>query len=873
MPARLDKKKLAPLVHPTPPLPKPKLKPRAQQRDELSTGAGSSLRRRARAITGESLKVPQLETNGPRFSVGQLLANASTLRTEVRGDGRANCLERAVQLARPGDRIVLLADRSDPVGHAVVHRPDGSVVDPNAPLRAFRSLDAFTAANPRYGSPVSISDASAERLLGTPPGAQRDALIRKLGLERIADRRVADPAPGPSSEVEQAAAQVAEAYREGGAEAAAAMLNSATIAFEPDVVARITEAARPTIDRIVDDLRAQSADADGSQAEGGAFDATLANLSAAVGRGGGELLEHVTGRIAAIIQSDGIGRFDEALGNAVIGGPNYLGFHDEHLLTDGGAMNTTADARLALGVIEQLRSAGKTDEADDILQNVDASMRALNGAAERLSEAVNGFNGELAQLVNDWSGLMTQPQLDAAIEAFKDSHPEYEALERLAGGALRVQDQLADAPASLEGLGHADDLADSIERATETFPDLAGLTESGQAELAKLLERGDGERGLLGQIASLAAQRKKDAGYLQKVGNLLLNNTVATALAASEAGDLAAVSASVRRLERQSAVFGIAPDRMSDITQNLEAAATAATQEAAEDALQRMDLSIQRAGQEGVFASTSGLGQAFRAAGVTLGAAAAVGAVAGAIDDPSFQNVVGALSGAAGTADGAIGLAQGVTRNFQLLKGAAGVLRNVGTLAGVVGTGMSVFSAAQALERGDAAQASLFALQAAGGVAVLAGATGVGTVIAVGAGLALAQLERVRASNRFENEHTEAFLQAAGLSADATHHLRNADDDGRSVGPVLTALAQRMDVEPGALLQAVGRLEPDRLLQLVEAMHGVDPNDAGDFRQTHDSDAQAGLPVRPGAAQVRSPRSLEGLIRFIENTGMELGRI
>ncbi|MBL8957561.1 MAG: hypothetical protein JNK82_42700 [Myxococcaceae bacterium] len=767
MPARLDKKlvRLAP-SNPTP-IARVQLQRRPAARDELSTGQGSALRRRALATTGAGIGARPVASSAPVFSVSQL------------------------QLRAPATAPV------DPV----------------------------------------------------------------------------------EADVRLAAEQVEQAYAEGGAEAAARMLNSATIAFEPDVVARITEAARPTIDRIVDDLRATSHDADGDQASRDdrqlAFDTTVANLSAAVGRGRGAMLEHVTHRIAGIVDSDGLGRFDEALGNTVLGGPSYLGFEGTHILTDPSAMNTTADATLALGVIEQLNGSGKTGEADDILQNVDASLRAVNGAAERLSGAVNGFNAELAQLVNDWSPLMTDAQLDDAIAAFKDSHPEYAALESLAGGALRVQNQLADAPAGLAGLGHADDLADSIERATDLFPDLAGLTESGQAELAELLEGGDDGSGLLGQIASLAAARKKEAGYLQKVGNLLLNNTVATALQASAAGDLAAVRAAVQSLERQAGVFGLAPDRMRDITSNLEAAATASTQAAAEDALQRMDLSIQRAGQEGAFASTSGLGQAFRAAGVTLGAAATVGAVAVAVDDPSFSNVVGALAGAAGTADGAIALARGVTRNFELLKGTAGVLRNVGVAAGVITTGMSVFNAAQALERGDAAQASLFALQAAGGVAVLAGATGVGTVIALGAGLALAQLERVRASNRFENEHTEAFLQAAGLSADATNHLRDADDDGRSVGPVLAALAERMNVEPTELLQAVGELEPSRLSQLVEAMHAVDPNGEGEFRQTDETDAQAGTPFQPGTPvrpgePLRPPRSLEGIVQFLANTGIEL---
>ena len=61
-------------------------------------------------------------------------APATTLRNERLGDGQTNCLERANQLARPGDTVVLLADRRDASGHAVVQHRDGSVTDPNLPL-------------------------------------------------------------------------------------------------------------------------------------------------------------------------------------------------------------------------------------------------------------------------------------------------------------------------------------------------------------------------------------------------------------------------------------------------------------------------------------------------------------------------------------------------------------------------------------------------------------------------------------------------------------------------------------------------------------------------------------------------------------------
>jgi hypothetical protein len=121
---------------------------------------------------------------------------ASTLRTEQRGDGSANCLERAAGLARDGDEVVLLRDSQDAVGHAVVRHPDGAVTDPNTPEVRYESLGQFQATHPQYHSPTAIQDSQLEQVLDTPPGAGRDALISQLGLSGVANQAVAD---GPIS--------------------------------------------------------------------------------------------------------------------------------------------------------------------------------------------------------------------------------------------------------------------------------------------------------------------------------------------------------------------------------------------------------------------------------------------------------------------------------------------------------------------------------------------------------------------------------------------------------------------------------------------------------------------------------------------------
>ncbi|RKH86711.1 SH3 domain-containing protein [Corallococcus sp. AB045] len=135
---------------------------------------------------------PRPQPFGSVSAFDSTTAPASNLHTERLGDGSANCLEKAVGLARPGDSIVLMRDASDGVGHALVRRPDGSVVDPNHPTVRYETLGQWQATHPRYSQPVPVPAGRMQQVLSTPPGPQREALIQKLGLSGVADRQVAD---------------------------------------------------------------------------------------------------------------------------------------------------------------------------------------------------------------------------------------------------------------------------------------------------------------------------------------------------------------------------------------------------------------------------------------------------------------------------------------------------------------------------------------------------------------------------------------------------------------------------------------------------------------------------------------------------------
>ncbi|MBX7099419.1 MAG: hypothetical protein K1X89_17020 [Myxococcaceae bacterium] len=150
-------------------------------KSEFSTGQGRALRDFA------SKGLLPGSTPGTASS-----AQASSLRTEVLGDGKANCLEKALATAKRGDQVVLFKDQQDPVGHAVVQRGDGAVVDPNTPDQPYASVADFQQKNPRYSDPVTVDADRAKQALALPPGAARDAALKTLGLSGVADRQVAD---------------------------------------------------------------------------------------------------------------------------------------------------------------------------------------------------------------------------------------------------------------------------------------------------------------------------------------------------------------------------------------------------------------------------------------------------------------------------------------------------------------------------------------------------------------------------------------------------------------------------------------------------------------------------------------------------------
>ncbi|MFY1828431.1 hypothetical protein ACN47A_21075 [Myxococcus fulvus] len=696
----------------------------------------------------------------------------------------------------------------------------------------------------------------------------------------------AAPAPPPGAAQAQA---VADAYTKGGAEAAAAELRKQTEDAPPDVAAEVLRAAQPTIDRITEELGKQAKKVDGAQFDptvfaepGRKFDQVVTDLAVAtniaVKDGKNQDVSQAVGAsITRNIDKKNIGRFDEALGNAVTHG---------------------AGANLSLEVSRQLTEAGRGKQADDILENVKEGTKEFNDHMSDVAKKVESHNGKLAELIHAWGPLMTKEELANAIAEYKKGFSEYDELEKLGGQMVRTAQSLKEMPENLKGMDHADDILEANEKlVAKQFP---RIEQSGDAqhELQALFKReGVGGNTLLKDIPAIAKTTDNEQEFLTQFANTSMKVVSAQTLAGSGGAEPNAFNEMLEGVRRNAALFGLQPEQLNEVIAKIqdvktEAAAYPPPDPASGDsfalslppglnsALESLRAAVDGLSGMGLFGAPNGLSQSFQALGGVVAATNLAIAVPKAIQNPSFTNVLTAINSAAGAALQADALA-GVFRAAPQTGAAVGGRWAAGKLLGAVGAGITLAQGVNAANNGDLAKAGLYAAQTAGQMALFAtgfvGAsaslalTGVGIVLAFGAAWGFHQLDKVRASNKHENSHTEDFLKGGGVTKNGVaHHLRNADEDGRSVGPVLAALAKHIGIEPTAMLDYVQGLPKDKVLALVEACHGVDANKEGVFPDKASNDAWVG-PTRSGPGGVGgAPHSLTGLATWARESGYDL---
>lgn len=669
-----------------------------------------------------------------------------------------------------------------------------------------------------------------------------------------AERRAQSEGQSPQPGVPNAAVDAVEqALEEGGPEAAAAELREQAASLPPEGAAQLLQEVPEVVDAITGNLgdEAEARDHTGPRAseleDQKAFDQMVADLAAvaeqaaqAEAPAGEAALQMVTDSIVANIDPDEIGRFDEALGNAIASG---------------------SGARLSVAVVDTLARVGRTGQADDILQNVEDGTNQLRQNYDRVADKVDGFNAQLGRLISDWQGVLTPEELESATQAFRDSHPEYAQLEALAGPLVATADQLAQLPPDVQQLDHADDVQGANNKLIREQLVRVGQTSAGVAAMAQVQDGHiSGQPGLLTHIEELSSSGQFSDDERESLASLGLSAATQRAL---EAESLEAAGDAWEVLNDLSATFGLSGEVMRELVgglrEVLESGGGSAS--AVDTALGEFSDQLEETG-----GLSPRLNHTLRGAGLLAGALATYGSVAAALEDPNFETVSRSLVDAADAGVEGVALIQSL-RGFT----SAGV-KTAGNWLGGLGAALDVYSAVQSLADGDLPSAGLHAASAAGGIAILAGGawTGPGIVLAIGATAALYQLGRVRASNVQENEHTEAFLAGAGVTdSGVTRHLRNADSEGRSVGPVLTALAEHLQIEPTELFDWISSLPPDEVIDFVEAMHGVDPDGEGNFPREAEIDAQVDPETRNGPL-FTSPQTLNGLEIWLRVNGYEL---
>lgn len=623
-----------------------------------------------------------------------------------------------------------------------------------------------------------------------------------------------------------------------GAYAASQAMRAAATDVPPSVATAILQGLDDlgTMDRLTAILGSSAAGADGNYEVGflpghpaQLFDGVVQDLSFLATRSGDLDLTQELGRdLAGAMNPDDIERFDEAFRNAVFTGQG---------------------ADLTAAVIEELSAAGRTDQAEHVLDELDRGLHDLqdyfHGQADRRDEAF----AELGYLQQQFGPLGTEAEQTAAAQAFLDNFPEIDEVERLGGVMATDLDVIARLRESVPDL-NVGQLDDNEEDMLREFPRFAN-TEAGSAVVAEALEaQSNGHSTFLDRLTTVDLEGEDRAAFMEETG-LALNRSAlqqaSAAVATSNPERAQLILDGLLNLTGAAEIQGV--ENISDLEPLIDAMGEVAAAGAADNpppsVYQSAQNSLNTAMAElrdrmpGLDLTNSPRLRLLTGGTAILGAA---GVATGGVPD-GFDEWLGTIATASESGFQVAELVQGI-------RGANGAAFGIGAkVAGFAGAFASVISAVYAAEDGDYAAAGLHAGAAVGGALVTLGSsaavTGVGAVLVFGAAAGLYQLGRVRASNVHENGNTEAYIRELIPDADdaVIRHLRNADDEGVNSGIVFQAAAQRLGLDPPEFFDQLSRLEPDQVLELVESAHALvsdDRREVGDLTQTHPSDSHVG---------------------------------
>ncbi len=524
-----------------------------------------------------------------------------------------------------------------------------------------------------------------------------------------------------------------------------------------------------------------------------------------------------------------------------------------------------------------------------IVEAVERGAEGFLNRLDRVADRVDVANGDLAYLLANWGPLFGdseegQAALAREIEAFQAGHPEYEELNRLSaniGGNL-------EAFRELQGLFPDKQFIKDRERDLLLEVPRFGGTENGQRVLAEAIMRsGQGEQSFLDRYQDDDILSRVNSSFLEnngfdsveefhaQIGQNALTGSLVRMAEATQEGDHDTIAALESGLLQQAPLLGEERDNL-----NLVLSAMADVRDFSAEArgpvgtgdFDDLDAALRILTNRISALNNPATATKFRVGGAAL-SLVAVGSAwfQGERElnrDTLIQSSVPALEALFGGGELAANFLGSSSNLFS--RGAKGFA--------ALGIALDGYSLVEALNQGNPAQAGISALGVAGGVATLAGATGVGLVLSAGAiavGLGYAQYGKVQASNRYESAEARAFIGAALEQAgvenekfdEVVRHLSNADSDGRQIGILIQQAAERAGMEPQEMLAIIGSLPPGEVLNIVEAGHGVDPT-GNDLHSLIQANPEIDRHVGTSHLLVNRSRTVEGFLIYLEQRGV-----
>jgi len=663
-----------------------------------------------------------------------------------------------------------------------------------------------------------------ERFEGEPPPSKpltNDEQARRAAREveqaYNSNPNVVISAPGQGRDPNQPSAQ----------EAAAKKLREVTANQSPEVAALTIQYAKPTIDRIAIELGKTAKDNDGDYGDNKPkFDSVINDLAAAANKAasapnGKAIVEQMAKSIVNNINKDDIGRFDEAFGKPIANG---------------------AGGELTAAVIKQLQAADRADQADDILQNVKDGINQLQDRAEDVSEKVAKYNEELSFLVQNGKSSLTEEQLESAIQAYKDENPEYaeslEEMDQIGVSILRAVDSFGSVRedfVSFERLKVAGAVKDLLD--DDKTKGIIAQSPSATKEVERLMQKAENnpnEPGFLDNVAEVAGSID-DGKYLREtIFNKQLDAGLDNAYKAARNKDYAGVDRELRRLEASAEKLGYDNREFRNVTQQLGRIARAKSEKEVLTDLRVLARKIKSYSDSKpeVFKNNSQITNKVRRMGITLGAVGTGAAGIKAWNDRSAKNIAGAMIDAAGlTAD--VAQTEMVSKMLQNKAWYQGLpLEKIGKGFGVLSLAFDAFAIGNDLRKGDYAGAGFSAASAVGGAMMIFGGPvgfGVGAVVVGAAILGDALWNKHENSVKYETDGARAFWQGAGIKPEVAEEIIDNDGDGRSPVEVFTAMTTHLQADPKEFLDYVNTLSPDKVSDLVERAHEVDPTNSEDI--------------------------------------------